>query len=126
MNMILRDHFFDSFFNNFGKFERDISHYDIIENEESFNIQIELAGIRKEHLSIKVHENHLIIKADNKKANEKVDGDYRVHKRYEKSFKLHSDIDQEKISCELENGILSINLPKFEKKQPKEIKVEVK
>ena len=68
MNMILRDHFFDSFFNNFGKFERDISHYDIIENEESFNIQIELAGIRKEHLSIKVHESHLIIKAGNKKS----------------------------------------------------------
>ena len=38
MNMILRNHFFDSFFNNFGTYERSTSHYEVVENEGYFDI----------------------------------------------------------------------------------------
>ena len=41
MNMILRNHFFDSFFNNFGTYERSTSHYEVVENEGCFDIHIE-------------------------------------------------------------------------------------
>ncbi|GIR29043.1 hypothetical protein CM15mP43_06670 [bacterium] len=80
--------FFDSFFNNFGTYERSTSHYEVVENEGCFDIHIELPGIRKEHISLKVHENHLNVRADNT-----VDSDFdqthgRLNKRYENTFKL--------------------------------------
>ena len=126
MNMILRNHFFDSFFNNFGAYERSTSHYEVVENEGCFDIHIELPGIRKEHISLKVHENHLNVKADNTVDSDSNETHGRLNKRYENTFKLPSIVNISKISSKLENGILSVNLPKLEKEKPKVIEIQVK
>ena len=126
MNMILRNHFFDSFFNNFGTYERSTSHYEVVENEGYFDIHIELPGIRKEHISLKVHEIHLDVKADNTVDSDSDQTHGRLNKRYENTFKLPSIVNISKISSKLENGILSVNLPKLEEEKPKIIEIQVK
>jgi HSP20 family protein len=126
MNMVLRDHFFDSFFNNFGVYERDTSHYEVVENEGSFDLHVELPGIKKGHLSLKVHENHLSIKADNTVESDSNEKLTRLNKRYEKTFKLPVSVDQDKISSTLEDGILSVKLPKYKEQKPKNIDIQVK
>jgi HSP20 family molecular chaperone IbpA len=41
-------------------------------------------------------------------------------------FQLSSKIDQDRISAELQDGIITLALPKSEKAKPRKIKVELK
>ena len=52
MNMIIRDHFLSNFFSNFENNQRYDSSYEVYENESSFDIHIELPGLKKEQLSV--------------------------------------------------------------------------
>ena len=75
---------------------------------------------------MKVHENHLNVKADNTVDSDSNETRGRLNKRYENTFKLPSIVNTSKISSKLENGILSVNLPKLEKEKPKVIEIQVK
>jgi hypothetical protein len=43
---------------------------------------------------------------------------------YARSFQLSSTIDQSKIAAELNNGVLSLTLPKVEQAKPRTIQVK--
>ena len=126
MNMILRDHFLNSFFSTFEGSQKYDSEYEIYENESSFDIYIELPGLKKEQLSVKVHENHLKVNTNETGIDGKNENKNRRAKKFSKTFKLPSIIDQAKISSSLEDGILTLNLPKFEKEAPKVIDINIK
>ncbi len=126
MNMILRDHFLNSFFSTFEGSQKYDSEYEIYENESSFDIYIELPGLKKEQLSVKVHENHLKVNTNETGIDGKNENKNRRAKKFSKTFKLPSIVDQAKISSSLEDGILTLNLPKFEKEAPKVIDINIK
>ena len=126
MNMILRDHFLNSFFSTFEGSQKYDSEYEIYENESSFDIHIELPGLKKEQLSVKVHENHLKVNTNEASISGKSENKNRRTKKFSKTFKLPSNVDQGKISSSLEDGILTLNLPKFEKETPRVIDINIK
>jgi HSP20 family protein len=58
----------------------------------------------------------------------KYEGLYPVYTEYNvgnyaRSFQLSSDIDQDRISAELKDGVVMLTLPKAEKAKPRKIKV---
>ena len=126
MNMILRDHFLNSFFSTFEGSQKYDSEYEIYENESSFDIHIELPGLKKEQLSVKVHENHLKVNTNETGIDGKSENKNRRARKFSKTFKLPSIVDQTKISSLLEDGILTLNLPKFEKEAPRVIDINIK
>ena len=126
MNMILRDHFLNSFFSTFEGSQKHDSEYEIYENESSFDIHIELPGLKKEQLSVKVHENHLKVNTNETGIDSKSENKNRRARKFSKTFKLPSIVDQTKISSSLEDGILTLNLPKFEKEAPRVIDINIK
>lgn len=126
MNMILRDHFLNSFFSTFEVSQKYDSEYEIYENESSFDIHIELPGLKKEQLSVKVHENHLKVNTNETGIDGKSENKNRRARKFSKTFKLPSIVDQTKISSSLEDGILTLNLPKFEKEAPRVIDINIK
>lgn len=126
MNMILRDHFLNSFFSTFEVSQKYDSEYEIYENESSFDIHIELPGLKKEQLSVKVHENHLKVNTNETDIDGKSENKNRRARKFSKTFKLPSIVDQTKISSSLEDGILTLNLPKFEKEAPRVIDINIK
>tara|TARA_B110000014_G_C19992632_1_gene514165 strand:- start:164 stop:544 length:381 start_codon:yes stop_codon:yes gene_type:complete len=126
MNMILRDHFLNSFFSTFEGSQKYDSEYEVYENESSFDIHIELPGIKKEQLSVKVHENHLKVNTNETGINGKGENKNKRTKKFAKTFKLPSNIDQAKIKSSLEDGILTLNLPKFERETPRVIDINIK
>ncbi len=126
MNIILRDHFLNSFFSTFEASQKYDSEYEVYENESSFDIHIELPGLKKEQLSVKVHENHLKVNTNETGIDGKNENKNRRAKKFSKTFKLPSIVDQAKISSSLEDGILTLNLPKFEKESPKVININIK
>jgi HSP20 family protein len=43
--------------------------------------------------------------------------------KFQRSFRLPSDVDPEKITAQFENGLLTIEVPKPEQHKPKQITV---
>ena len=87
----------------------------ILENKESFELEIALPGVRKEDVSIDVNKDMLTIAHREKERKEgevvynRKEFDYS---RFKRSFSLPESVNTEGIKARMENGILSLVLPK--------------
>ncbi|MBQ8235275.1 MAG: Hsp20/alpha crystallin family protein [Clostridia bacterium] len=95
---------------------------DIKDEGAHFLIEAELPGFKKEEIDISLEKDVLTVRAQRKEEKEEKDASGYVRKErhygsYSKSFDL-SGIDSEQISASLENGILTLKLPKKEKEVP--------
>ena len=90
---------------------------DIFETESHFSLKAELPGIDKDDVDVRVQDNVLTLKGVRYQCEElKEDNINRMERPYGKfsrSFTLPSNVDSDKISAKLKNGILEITLPKF-------------
>lgn len=100
---------------------------DIYETAEEYVIKADMPGIRKEDLEITLEKNQLDIygRVDGALKNEEnlKYGEYRLE-NYHRTFVVGDGIDREKINASLENGVLTLTLPKSEKLKPKKIAIK--
>ena len=91
---------------------------EINESNDAFMISADLPGIEKSDIKVKVEENNLILNADryigNSDDNEKFHYNERRFGTFSRSFKLPKTVKEEKITAKLDNGVLSIVIPKAE------------
>lgn len=98
----------------------------LYEAGDQFEIRVEVPGMAREDLNVKIQGNYLEISGTRK--SDAPEG-YRVHKAeigqgsFSRSFTLPADVDSGKVSATLKNGILYLGLPKSEAAKPKQIKV---
>jgi HSP20 family protein len=99
---------------------------DIYETEDALTVVADLPGVNKGEVDIRVEDNILTIKgkADYKPAANVVRGEFNLQGYY-RQFQLSDEVDQNKISAESKNGVLTIHLPKAEKSKPRQIKVRL-
>lgn len=91
--------------------------YDVIENDNEYQIQLQLVGVKKEDINIDVEKDVLTIKAERKEVKDlKYNHKESYFGKYERSFILPDDVDKENIGASLEDGILKIVVPKLENK----------
>ena len=97
----------------------------IIENQESFQLDLAAPGMKKDDFKIHLENNILTISSEVE--NEKLEEGKNYTRNeffygsFTRSFTLPKTIDLDKISADYENGILKVVLPKKE-----EAKLEVK
>ena len=98
---------------------------DIEETEKVFELSLDLPGVNPDDIEIEVENDHVSIRGTRiaKEVNEDV-----KRKRVERSFgefhrqfQLPEEVDQEAIVAGYEHGVLTIRLPKTEKKGAKKI-----
>jgi HSP20 family protein len=93
---------------------------DILEDKESFEIQLAIPGLKKDEFNIEVDEKTLTVKGERKFATEKQEKNYHAvgtqYGSFTRSFQLPATVSEEKISAKYEDGILHVILPKDEKK----------
>jgi HSP20 family protein len=91
----------------------------ILETNDAFKVQMAVPGVKKEDIKIDLEKNILNISSE-KAADEKEDENTKYTRReflygtFCRSFTLPETIDTEKISAEVNEGILTVNLPKKE------------
>ncbi len=100
---------------------------DIYETEQDFFLTAQMPGVSKENVKIKLEEGHLIIMG-------RISFDETVNRKYVlkesetgnfyRRFKIGDSIDDGKIDAKLENGILTVVLPKHERMKPKTIEIK--
>lgn len=90
--------------------------HDVIETDSEFNIELILAGIKKENINIDVNENVLTINAERKLNNDvKYNRKETYFGQYKRSFNLPDYIDVDSISASYIDGILKVIVPKSNK-----------
>src|SRR6185436_6851826 len=100
---------------------------DIFETSEALTLVLEMPGVDKGSVEVKVEND--VLNIEGRVDFSKYEGlqplytEYNVG-HYARSFRLSSKIDQNKIAAELNDGVLSLVLPKVEEDKPRTIQVK--
>jgi HSP20 family protein len=99
---------------------------DIFETEQALTVLLEMPGVDKDNVDINVENDILTVagQIDFSKYHglQPVYTEYNIG-HYSRSFQLSSKIDQSKISAEINDGLVTVVLPKAETARPRKIKV---
>jgi len=98
---------------------------DIIENAEAITLFADLPGVAKEDLSIDVRDGVLHLVAKVQKTESKLRPVYREYDEggFSRKFTLGERIATDQISAKLNNGVLTLVLPKAEAHKPRKIQI---
>ncbi len=110
-----------------GKQERVIiPPVDIFETENEYMVRADMPGVKKENIEITFNDRRLEISGHVGEENDKGSATGREFDllNYYRSFNVGNDIDAGAISAKVENGVLSLKLPKREEVRPRKITVE--
>src|SRR5688572_11688875 len=99
---------------------------DIFETEDALTLVAEMPGVDKGKVDVSVEDGVLTIQGQidfsKYEGLRPVYTEYNIG-HYRRSFSLSNRIDQEKISAEVNDGILTLVLPKAEEAKPRRITV---
>ena len=97
----------------------------VVEKEKAFEVEVAAPGLTKEDFKISVDNDVLVVSMEKKeeRKDEPKDGRY-IHREFSyasfnQRLALPENIDQNKISASVDNGVLHINLPKLEQSEIK-------
>jgi len=115
----------------FGKEGQRIPYADIAETENEYTVTAELPGIPKENIEVKVTDGNTVEITGHKTEEKKEShGQFIRQERsssdFYRSFVLSEDIDTEKVEAKVENGVLTLRLPKKTPEGKRVKKVEIK
>jgi len=97
----------------------------VLENGDGYTLQVEMPGVNKEGLEMWVKNNELTLVG--RRSQPAVSGTiiHRESRRenFRREFELDPSIDAGKISAKIEQGIVTLTLPKAEQVKPRKITV---
>jgi HSP20 family protein len=97
----------------------------IFETQEGYVLEAEMPGVSKEGLEILLEGTEITITG--RRTPETVVGEPIFHERhtadYRRVFELDPAVDTSKVSAKIEQGILTVTLPKSERVKPRKIAV---
>jgi HSP20 family molecular chaperone IbpA len=101
---------------------------DVIEDSSGITLFADLPGVSREKLNLHVEADTLTIEAESDLA--VPEGLASQHTevglaRFRRVFTLSKELDTEKVSAELAQGVLKLRIPKAEHAQPRRIEVRV-
>jgi len=101
---------------------------DIKESDSEYTITAEIPGFTREEISIEVKDNTLTISSEHKDEKEDQKEGYIYKERSERSFTrsigIPENIKAEEINATLDNGLLSLTIPKKERVEPRKIEIK--
>ena len=96
--------------------------------DSSFHLEVDLPGVKKEDIEIKVEHGVLSVSAIRKYKNELTRESYYVCEssfgKFERRYVLPESVDTEKVDAKLNDGRLTIELQKTKKAKPKTIVIK--
>ena len=97
----------------------------VIEAGDGYTLEVEMPGVNKEGLEISVENNELTIVG--RRSLPTVEGTLIHHEsrpeNYQRTFELDPSINADKISAKIDQGLVTLTLPKAEHVKPRRIAV---
>lgn len=101
---------------------------DVYQTDDAIVIKSTIAGVRPEDIDITIDNDMVTIRGERKQESQVKKENYFYQECYWGAFSrsviLPCDIETDKISAELKNGVLTVCLPKVDKAQVKKISVK--
>jgi HSP20 family molecular chaperone IbpA len=99
---------------------------DIFETEEALAVVLEMPGVDRNNIDVNVDNGVLTI--EGRIEFNKYEGLQPIYSEYNigpfrRSFRISSQIDQDKIKAEMRDGVITLTLPKAEEAKPRRIEV---
>jgi HSP20 family protein len=99
---------------------------DIYETQDALTVVMEMPGVEKKDITVGLENDKLRVEGQidfsKYEGLEPVYTEYNVG-HYARAFTLSNKIDQEKISAKVEDGVLTLTLPKVKEAQPRRITI---
>jgi len=97
----------------------------ITETKDAYHLEADMPGVGKDGLEVLLEGNELTLIGHRREVFTKADAVYRESsaKDYKRAFVLDPVIDTSRIVARMENGVLTLDLPKTEKVKPRKIQV---
>ena len=101
---------------------------DVFEDQAGITVVADLPGVSKDRLDVKVRDGNLVIEAEASVPTP--DGLRLLHAEiaapsYFRAFTLSPDFDTTKIEANLQDGVLTLRIPRSEKARPRRIEVKL-
>jgi HSP20 family protein len=90
---------------------------DLYEDDDHYYTRVELPGAKRKDVKVELQDSVLTITYEHKAEGEEESEGVA----YKRSLSVPEGVDGTKVSAALKNGILTVTLPRSEKKAPKEI-----
>lgn len=101
---------------------------DLVESEGHFLLRADLPGMSDGDVSVEVNDNTLTISGERKAQREQNErGWYRIERsfgRFSRSLTLPEGVDPEKIEAHFDKGVLEVQIPKPEQRQPRRVAIQ--
>lgn len=94
---------------------------DVKEHNDRFELNADLPGMRREDLKVQLEENNTLVLSGQRTFEREGEGDLRrnerAYGRFERRFKLPSEVDGSGIKATMKEGVLNVQIPKAEEKR---------
>ena len=92
------------------------------ENKKEYYLNMDLPGVEKKDVNVRLENNHVIVSGERK--NDTADNEH-AYGKFERIFKVPSNVNINKINANLKNGVLNIAFPKDKNAIGKEIDIKI-
>jgi HSP20 family protein len=100
----------------------------LTEDKDKYYLRAELPGVKSNELDIQATGNTISISGERKISAQAENVKYHRKEReagkFSRAFSLPGDIDHDKVTADLKDGILTVTIPKAEVAKPKQIAVK--
>ena len=100
----------------------------VAETEKTYEITLEVPGLKPEELSVEMKHGELYVSGEKKEEKEEKGKTFhrleRSYGEFRRLIPLVGGVDAEKVEAEYKDGVLKVTVPKTEEAKPKHIKVK--
>jgi HSP20 family protein len=104
-------------------------HVDVIENKDKFIVRVELPGVKRENVKVTLENQVLTLSGEKHREQDNKDVNYHrreaAYGKFERRFRLGSNVDRDQIKADYKDGVLEVTLPKTAPAQSKEIEIRM-
>lgn len=100
---------------------------DILEDKSHYVLKFDMPGIQRDQIRIELNNNVLTVSAERKEEQKQDDKRQYLSEvfygSYQRSFTLPTSVDEKKVDAKLQDGVLTITIPKSQGAEAKQIAV---
>ena len=99
------------------------------ESDQAFEVQAELPGVKKEDVKVAIERQRVTIEGESRRDDEQREGENLLYSergasKFMRSFMLPFEVDENGAEARMENGILTLTLPKKQGNEAKRITIQ--
>jgi len=102
---------------------------DVTEDDKEIKVSADMPGIEDKDIDVSLENGVLTIRGEKRTEKEEKEKRYHMMERsygsFQRSIPVGADVDEDKVTAEFKNGVLSITLPKSEKAKEKSRRIPI-